>query len=342
MASIKNHEVDRWIAKPDPDHRVFLVYGPDSGLVSERADAIAGKTGVDLSDPFSTIRLNAETVAEDRSRLLDEAFTVGMFGGGRLIRISGTTRRNLAESVKPLLNESLHDVWVLIEAGDLKPGTGLRSAVEKSASALAIPCYQDDQKMLAQLVREELTEKGFSVSREVVDSLLPFLGGDRLASRNELQKLALYAHGEKEITRDHIDAIIGDASTIDTNELIDAVATGNVGHFENNLERVLLDGVSPDLLIIQTMRHFQLLHELRGKMESNRVSAAAAVEGARPPVFYKRRAIISRSLSSLSVSTIEKILKRLETASFDARSKPELANSIAGTSLLAALLHARG
>ena len=341
MASLKNHEVDRWITKPDPRYRLLLVYGPDTGLVSERADRIAEKTGVDLGDPFSAIRLNADDVAEDKSRLLDEAFTVGMFGGERLIRISGSTRRNLLDAVKPVLDQLLQDVWILIEAGDLKPKTGLRGAVEKSAAAMAIPCYQDDNQMLAQLVREELTDKGFTIDRDLVDYLLPFLGGDRLASRNELQKLALYAHGETTITREHITAIVGDASTVDINDVIDAVAMGDMARFEANFERVLSEGISPDMLILQTMRHFQLLHEMRGKMESGRTSASAVVEGARPPIFYKRRAAVAKCVSKLKIGTIEKILNRLETAAFDARSKPELAKSVAGTSLLAALLQTR-
>ena len=341
MASLKNNEVDRWIAKPDPRYRVILVFGPDSGLVSERADLIAGKTGVDLGDPFSHIRLNADDVADDKSRLVDEAFTVGMFGGERLIRVSGTTRRNLVDAVKPVLQDQLTDVWIIFEAGDLKPKTGLRGLVEKSPNAMAIPCYQDDHKMLAQLVREELTDKGFTIQRELVDFLLPFLGGDRMASRNELRKLALYAHGEREITREHVTAIVGDASNIDINDVMDAVAASDMAGFESNFERVLLEGLSPDMLILQTMRHFQMLHELRGKMEAHGLQASVVVDGARPPIFYKRRATITRCLSRLKMESIEKILARLESAAFEARSNPELAASIAGTSLLAALLQAR-
>lgn len=342
MASLKNTEVDRWIAKPDGRFRVLLVFGPDAGLVSERADILSAKTGVDLSDPFSTIRLNADDVAEDKSRLLDEAFTVGMFGGERLIRISGQTRRNLVDAVKPVLQTQLQDVWIIIEAGDLKPKTGLRGAVEKSPNAMAIPCYQDDGQMLAQLVREELTDKGFTIERDLVVFLLSFLGGDRMASRNELRKLALYAHGETEITKEHITAIVGDASNIDLNDVIDAVASADMPRFENNLERVLMEGLSPDILLLQTMRHFQMLHELRGKMDSHGLSASAVVDGARPPIFYKRKTMITRCLSALKLDVIEKILKRLETAAFEARANPELALSIAGTSLLAALLQARG
>ncbi len=341
MVAIKNHEVDRYLAKPDPAFRCILLFGPDAGLVSERADFLAGKTGVDQADPFSTIRLNADDVAEDRSRLQDEAFTVGMFGGERLIRVSGSTRRNLTEAVKPILEVALEDVWIIIEAGDLDKKSPLRTAFEKSRHAWALPCYQDDSKVLEQLVREEITDQGFRISGEVIAFLKPFLGGDRMASRNELRKLALYALGESEITKEHVINIVGDASSFDVNDVIDAVAAGNMEQLEKNLERVLLEGISPDMVLLNALRHFQLLHELRGKMESGRISAQVAVDGARPPIFYARKFSVSQSISKMSLPTLTKILSRLQNAAFEARAHPELGHSIAGTSLLAALLESR-
>ena len=45
MAQVKAHEVERYLKKLSPAHRVFLVYGPDAGLVSERAAQLAKASG---------------------------------------------------------------------------------------------------------------------------------------------------------------------------------------------------------------------------------------------------------------------------------------------------------
>ncbi|RWB96656.1 MAG: DNA polymerase III subunit delta, partial [Mesorhizobium sp.] len=58
MAQKKGYEVDSWLARPDPRISVVLLYGPDRGLVAERAKAFAGKTGLSLDDPFSVVRLD--------------------------------------------------------------------------------------------------------------------------------------------------------------------------------------------------------------------------------------------------------------------------------------------
>ena len=104
MAELKASEVVRFLAKPDLSKSVFLVYGPDAGLVSETADKLADKSGVDLSDPFCTLRIDADVMASETSRLAEEAHTIAMFGGKRLIRISGSTRKDLVRAVQPVLD----------------------------------------------------------------------------------------------------------------------------------------------------------------------------------------------------------------------------------------------
>ncbi|WP_075997658.1 DNA polymerase III subunit delta [Salaquimonas pukyongi] len=341
MPALKPAEIGSFLAKPDPALRAILIYGPDSGLVSERADKLADACGVDTTDPFATIRLDADTAAADRNRLLDEAFTVAMFGGDRLIRVSGQTRRNLAEAVKPLLKQKLENAWVLIEAGDLKKGTALRNLFEKSPNGAAIPCYLDEGRALDELIAEELTGKGYAINRELSAYLKQFLGGDRMASRNELRKLALYAGNETEITREHITAIVGDASTIDFDEVLDSVSAGEMTALEDQIGRLLEQGMAADMLLLNALRHFQALHEMRGRIDTERLSAKAAVDGARPPVFWKRKDRLIRILSRLNTGQLERILGRLHQAGFEARANPELGAAIAGTCLLAVVLEAR-
>lgn len=340
MAQKKAFEVDAAIKTPDPKYRVILLYGPDTGLVSERADVLSKNTGVDLADPFSLIRLNADQVAEDKSRLSDEAFTVGMFGGERLIRVSGTTRKNLVDAVKPVLGVELQDTWIVIEAGDLAKSAGLRTAFEKSRFGLALPCYQDDAKALDNLVREEIRDKGLAIDQEAIAFLLPLLGGDRLASRNELQKLALYCHGKTEVTLEDIKEIVGDASQIETSDTIDAVAAGDLKSFNNMLQRTLTSGVAPDMLLLFTLRHFQLLHEMKAAMEQKRLPAMTVISSARPPIHFSRKNKVSSALEKWSLPAIERAMQRLDTASFEARANSELGNSIAGTNLLALAIEA--
>src|ERR1700687_5561329 len=83
MVAIKPADVDRFVARPDPARPVVLVFGPDAGLVSERANALVKSSVDDPNDPFALARLEAEDLAAEPSRLVEEAQTIPLFGARR-------------------------------------------------------------------------------------------------------------------------------------------------------------------------------------------------------------------------------------------------------------------
>ncbi|TIP81247.1 MAG: DNA polymerase III subunit delta, partial [Mesorhizobium sp.] len=115
MAQKKGYEVDSWLARPDPRISIVMLYGPDRGLVAERAKAFAGKTGLPLDDPFSVVRLDGSEVDRDEGRLLDEARTVPMFSDRRLLWVRNASgQKALADDVKALTTEPPRDAIILI------------------------------------------------------------------------------------------------------------------------------------------------------------------------------------------------------------------------------------
>src|SRR5215207_3732819 len=127
-----------------------LLYGPDAGLVAERAKAAAERAVDDPADPFQLIRLDGDTVAADPARLADEAGTMGLFGARRAIWVKSTSR-NLAPAVEALFSIPVKDTVVVIEGGDYAKNAPLRVVCERSHRALALPCYADDEKALGNL-----------------------------------------------------------------------------------------------------------------------------------------------------------------------------------------------
>jgi len=342
MAALtKARDISAYLAKPHFDQKIILLYGPDQGLVSERADFLATASGVDLSDPFSLIRLDADDAAADSARLSDEAHTIGMFGGSRLIRVSGTTRRDLGKAIKPLLQTPPEDALVLIEGGDLKRNSGLLNQLSKSPNALCIACYQDMDAALEQLIDEEITGKGLKIDRETRVFVKSMLGDNRMVSRGELAKLALYCEGRQIVSMDDVRNIMGDASKLVMDDLIDAVSIGNAARLQEVLPKAIEAGNSADMITWAVLRHFQFLHLARSKVEQNRQPASSVVDGARPPIHFSRKDAVKRALSIWPLDRIGRALTRLDTTFFECRQKADTAPSLTGTTLLALCLEAQ-
>ena len=80
-------DIEPFVKSPNPAIRAILVYGPDSGLMRERATIMAKTIVPDLTDPFNVALLSPDILKDDPARLTDEANAISMMGGRRLIRI---------------------------------------------------------------------------------------------------------------------------------------------------------------------------------------------------------------------------------------------------------------
>ncbi|MBA5778919.1 DNA polymerase III subunit delta [Stappia sp. F7233] len=318
MVAIKPAEIDRFLARPGETFNLILIYGPDTGLVSERAQAVVASVSEGNADPFSLVKLDAADVAADPSRLIDEALTIPLFGGRRTIWVRDSGGKNLMPAVTPILKEEGETGLVVLEAGDLKKSSPLRKGAETGRRAAAIPCYTDGARELDRLIDEEARLAGLAVSREARQALHELLGADRMASRGELRKLCLYAHGRERIDTKDITAIMGDASAFALDELIDAVAVGDLKTVDHGLERLSASGQRADMIASMALRQFQMLHRLRAAHEKG-APASQVVERASPPIFFRRKEIVTRQIMLWSIVDLDKALDLIADTVREAR-----------------------
>lgn len=335
MAQKKAHEVDGWLARPDPGILIVLIYGPDRGLVSERARNFAEKTGLPLDDPFTVVKIDAGE-ADSQGRLLDEARTVPMFATQRLVWVRGAgAQAGLASEVSALLDEPPADCVILIEAGELKKTSPLRTTVERGKAGMALPCYADDARGVDAVIDAVMGEAGLSVALEARQLLKANLGGDRLATRGELEKLALYCAGTGEVTPEDVRALIGDASRLNADAAVDAVLCGRVAELDTLFARQLASGSAPFLLLSAALRQVHALQVMREQVDRENKAPAAAVAAARPPVFFTRRRDVEQALRRWSGNMLQAAAERLHLAILKTRQQPAMAEAVSRQALLA-------
>src|SRR3954467_5748305 len=181
MVALRGKEIDSFLARPDAGRPIVLLYGPDAGLVRERADALVASALDHPSDPFSLVRMDGDELSAEPSRLVEEAMTIPMFGGRRAIRVRAGSR-TFSSGVETLAGMPLKDCRIVIEAGELRPESPLRKACERAKTAVAIGCYPDTERDLAKLIDDELRSSNLRIAADARASLTALLGGDRKAS----------------------------------------------------------------------------------------------------------------------------------------------------------------
>src|SRR6185437_9878438 len=224
MVALKASDVDSFVARPNPAQPIVLVFGQDAGLVRERAEAIIRASVDDPRDPFALVPLEGDALASEPSRLAEEAHTVPLFGGRRAVWIKSGSRP-FVPAVEAIVATPPIDCRIVIEAGDLRKTAPLRTLLEKARCAAVIACYADDSQGLARLVDSEMRDAKLAIAADARAALIALLGGDRLASRSEIRKLALYAAGKERVELDDVFAVVADASALALDAVIDAAFT---------------------------------------------------------------------------------------------------------------------
>jgi DNA polymerase-3 subunit delta len=339
MVALRGKDIDAFLARPDAGRPIILLYGADAGLVRERADALIASAVDDPKDPFSLIRMDGDALAAEPSLLVEEAMTIPMFGGRRAIRVRAGGK-SFASAIDTLADSALKDCRIVIEAGELRPESPLRKACEKAKTAVAIACYPDGERDLAKLIDEELRLSNLRIAQDARASLMALLGGDRQASRNEVRKLVLYAHGQSEVTLDDVMAVVADASELKIDPIVDGAFAGNAAAVETEFTKAMVAGTYPGMILMAAQRQAALLHKASLAVQDG-MSASSAVDSGFPRLHFSRKNAVEAALRNYTPQRLAAVIEQLAVAALDVRKQNVLGAVIAQRALLAIAVNAR-
>ncbi len=188
---LKGQALEQMLRRPAPGVRAVLFFGPNEGRVREYAARAVRAIVDDLSDPFCISNLSEADLRDDPARLPDEAAAIAMTGGRRAVRVRGAADGQI-EGFITFLGAPGGDTLIVAEAGELPKTSKLRRLFESHPACVVAACYEDSTADLAALVTSHLRQHGLTINSDARDYLLQCLGGDRMATRQELDKLVLY------------------------------------------------------------------------------------------------------------------------------------------------------
>ncbi|MCL2384293.1 MAG: DNA polymerase III subunit delta [Alphaproteobacteria bacterium] len=324
MTVVKNHEAERFLARLPAHVFLYLLFGTDPGLVSERAQKILKASVDNPRDPFQFVRIKGDELAGDPWRLADEAHTVPLFGAKRAILIEAEGKAFL-NAIEPLFKAPPRECTIIIEAGTLKKDAPLRILCERDKNAAAIQCYPDSAQDLERLIVSEVSAAGQMITPEAKAFLTEHLGQDRLTTRSEIEKLLLYTHGTSEIGFADVEAIVSDAAIQVADKAVHAAFEGDFPALDAGLQQSLGNPADCGSLLAAALRHALDLHRARsGSLEPDGFRAAA----------FGRREIFERHLHNWTQDMLFRATNLLDEAIARTRREPRLAPALAARALM--------
>ncbi|MFK3772186.1 DNA polymerase III subunit delta [Pseudomonas sp. NPDC089406] len=280
---------------------VYIVSGDDPLLCQEAADAIraaARQQGFDERQVFSA------DANFDWGNLLLAGASLSLFAQRRLLELrlpSGKPGDKGAAALMEYCANPAEDTLLLISLPKLDGSaqkTKWGKALIEGPQCQFIQIWPVDAQQLPQWINQRLSQAGLSAQRDAVDLIAARVEGNLLAAAQEIEKLKLLADGNQ-ITVETVQAAVADSARFDVFGLVDAILNGEAGHALRMLEGLRGEGVEPPVILWALARELRLLAGLAQQF-SQGVPLDKAFSQARPPVWDKRRPLVSKALQRLS------------------------------------------
>lgn len=328
MSALKGKAIEAFVKKRDPAIALILIYGPDLGLVKERADRLAKTVVDDFKDPFAYVEFTDPDLKGDPTTLADEAVALSFAGGQRLVRLR-TVGDASSKAIKLLLEgiESATltpNALTIIEAGDLTKRSGVRKMVEAARHCVALPCYSDTEQSIKMLAQEMAATEGLRFDPDALALAVSLLGEDRGITRSELDKLMIFVGPRKThdnaalITIGDVRAVLIDTLSDTIDEITGAVADGASGQLASALHKSASAGTGTIGVLMGLQRYFMRLRVAQALI-ANGSSPSDAMKRLRPPVFFMEQRPFESRLRKWPLSRIDTALAMLLDAEIAAK-----------------------
>jgi len=318
--------------------RAVLVFGNDVGGVREMSRRLVrAALGEAAEDDLAVEQLGEEVLADDPARLADEAQAISMFGSRRvvLVRQAGPA---FLKAMKHVAKLPAVEALIIAEAPGLKKDAALARFFAREKDLAAIAVYEDDAGSVQALIDEVMSAHGLRVEPDARAALAELLGGDRAASRNELEKLALYCRGQERVRLEDVHAICADVAAHRVQDMLDAFFIGDVRRGCALREALAGEGMAASAVLAAAAAFVARLEEMVLQVAEGE-RPVSVVKKAR--VFFRRQNTVMRQLSLWTAEKLARADESIQRAMVQTRRMPELEEEIAERCLLGIALQTR-
>jgi DNA polymerase-3 subunit delta len=210
--------------------RVYVIAGKDESLVGAKCQELLDK----LLDPqqrmTALLSVNGDDVSTSISDVLDELRTLPFLADKRVVVVRGADEfiSKHRSSLEKYFEKPAPTGVLVLTVSTWDARTRLSKMLSKVGTLVQIE--QCKRWELPGVVVQYAAEKHkVKLNRDAAEVLVELVGEELAQLYNEIEKLTLFARGEKVITLQHVESLIGHHRIYDAFEVIDAVVAGDTG-----------------------------------------------------------------------------------------------------------------
>lgn len=284
---------------------IYLICGDEplqSGEAADEVRAAAKQAGFTVRE-ILTVEGNF-----DWSQLLLEADSLSIFAEKKIIDLRMPSAKPGQEGAKALIDycrNSPENTLLLISCGKL-PSQAQKSrwfqALEKAGDVIQVWPLQG--KDLLKWLQRRSQKKGMQIDPEGLKLLATRIEGNLLAAAQEIEKLYIL-HGASAISKQAVEDSVADSARFDVFKLLDSVLMAKPKRAIKILQGLKAEGVAEPVVLWALSREVRTLFHIKTALEQGGQKDRVL---AKHQVWDKRKSLVMKALSRLSLGDLQKVL----------------------------------
>ena len=276
-----------------------LFYGENLGLKKELIDKIKS-----INQEAEFFTYNQDELVKDKELIIKQIVNISLFEKNKIFIINQVNDK-LFEITKELLELiDAQKLYLLADVLDKK--SKLRNLFEKSKDLNVVPCYEDNEISIRNIINSRL--KGFNgLTPKNVNIILDNSTLNRVKLNNELDKIILFFQN-KNIETDKLEILLNNKINESFNALKDEALMGNKKKTNKLLSETILEEEKNIFYLNILNQRLNKLKEIRNISKNK--DLAATIDELKPQIFWKDKPMFLGQARKWDQEKIQRFLEK--------------------------------
>ena len=299
----------------------FLFYGENEG---QKDEAITEYFLKDFKG--EVVKYDESQIIENKNNFFDTCYNESLFENSKVIIVLRVTSKSY-EIVKELISKKIYNTKVIFNSKTLDKKSKIRQLFEKENDLVCIPFYLEENYSLHKIASQFFRNNKISISNENINLIIENCSGDRRNLKNEMNKILNYCLDKNKINKDEIVKLINLYERENFFELIDNCLAQNHKRVIKIINNNTYDK-NDSMIIIRSFvtRIKRLILLKKNFLETQDLDKA--IDGFRPPIFWKDKDIVKKQVDIWSSKDVCKLLEEVTFLEIKFKKNYELSNNL--------------
>ncbi len=192
----------------------------------------------------------------------------------------------------------------------LEKKSKLRNFFEKKKGLISVPCYKDNYKTLADIVRNFLKRRKILSSQETVNIIIEKASGDRKNLKNELIKIENFLGSKKNLSSENVLKLTNLSENYSIQELVNNSLARNK---KDTLKIINENNFSFEDCMIITRSMLYAANRLLKLIEKKNKTPdlETLISNHKPPIFWKDKEIIKNQIKNWKLDKLKDFIFKI-------------------------------